>query len=221
VLGPEHPHTLMTRNNLGEALLKESHYTAAEKLERETLEVERPVFGPEHPETMQGRLSLADRLIQMGKYSDAEKLRSQVLEIRRGTLGPDHPDALEAMEVLGTDLSYEKQYGRAETIYREAIRKASQSPDKSVLAEAWYNFACGAAVAGHPDAAFDHLGKAADLGSEYVAVLAGDLDLDITAPRPSLRHPHYPGQATHCGAKTQLVACRPASRARDALVRAV
>jgi hypothetical protein len=49
--------------------------------------------------------------------------------------------------------------------------------DKSLLAAAWYNYACAAAVAGHVDASIDDLRKAVDLGSEDVANMANDSDL--------------------------------------------
>jgi TPR repeat protein len=44
----------------------------------------------------------------------------------------------------------------------------------SLLANAWYDYACAAAVAGHRDQAFEYLQKAADLG-----------DGDIAAKRPA------------------------------------
>jgi hypothetical protein len=41
----------------------------------------------------------------------------------------------------------------------------------------WYNFACGTAIVGHREAAFDYLRKAADLGSQDVLTMATDDDL--------------------------------------------
>jgi hypothetical protein len=45
------------------------------------------------------------------------------------------------------------------------------------VAAAWYNFACGAAVAGYRGRALEYLGKAADVGSQDVANTANDEDL--------------------------------------------
>jgi serine/threonine protein kinase len=184
VLGPEHPHTLLTRDNLAQTLTKEGRYAEAEKLERETIEIDRHVLGPQHPSTVNSMLTMADILTGMGKYPELEKLRYEVLDVRRRTLGPDHPDTLSALELVGNTLAYEKQYAKAETIFREAVQRARQNSDKSVRATAWYNYACGAAIAGHRDAAFDYLGKATAAGSKDVAVMANDTDLKALRSDP-------------------------------------
>src|SRR6266850_3592298 len=51
VLGPEHPHTLLSKRSLASTLFHEHRYAEAEKLQRTTLEAERRAFGFEHPQT--------------------------------------------------------------------------------------------------------------------------------------------------------------------------
>ena len=127
---------------------------------------------------------LADTLSGANRYSDAEKVRVEVLTIRRRVLGPEDPDTLLAMQSLGITLSYEKQFGKAENLFQEALQTAQRFSDKGPLATAWYSFACGAAVAGYRDRALDYLGKAADLGSPDVAKMAGDEDLKSLRAEP-------------------------------------
>ena len=49
VLGPKHPDTLRSRNNLANALQNQGKYSEAEKELRLVLPVEERVLGPEHP----------------------------------------------------------------------------------------------------------------------------------------------------------------------------
>jgi hypothetical protein len=46
------------------------------------------------------------------------------------------------------------------------------------LPQAWYMFACGAAVAGHRDEAFQYLREAVDHGYSDVTSMKGDADLE-------------------------------------------
>ena len=52
VLGPEHPKTLNTMNNLACSLSGQGKHAEAEQMFRELLDVERRVLGPEHPDTL-------------------------------------------------------------------------------------------------------------------------------------------------------------------------
>lgn len=51
VLGPEHPDTLQSVNNLAETLSSQGDPAGARKLHEETLDIWRRVLGPEHPST--------------------------------------------------------------------------------------------------------------------------------------------------------------------------
>jgi hypothetical protein len=48
VLGPEHPDTLTSMNNLSEALRNQGKYGAGEEMQRQTMELKKKVLGPEH-----------------------------------------------------------------------------------------------------------------------------------------------------------------------------
>ena len=51
VLGPEHPSTLTSMNNLADTLRAEGDFAGARKLQEETLAIQRRVLGPEHSDT--------------------------------------------------------------------------------------------------------------------------------------------------------------------------
>jgi eukaryotic-like serine/threonine-protein kinase len=177
ILGPEHPDTLDSAEGLAYALQLEGRYADGEKLLRETLDIQRRVLGPEHPDTLMSQGGLAMMLKDEGRYAEAEKLQRETLEAARRVFGPEHPNTLGSLENVAIDLSYEGRYGDAEKLFHEAILTAGKANQPSELAEAWYDFACGAAVAGRHDDAFDYLGRAVDLRYARPEWMAGDPDL--------------------------------------------
>ena len=187
VLGPDHPDTLRSMSNLANTLRDEGRDAEAEKLFRETLEIQQRVLGPEHRETLTSKLNLAVTLSHEGHYAEAEKLFRETLEIQRRVLGPDHQSALETLESLGISISHDGQrYAEAERLFREAIERAMKVNQPRILALAWYNFACGAAVAGRHDEAIEYLNHAIDNGFEVTAESIAS-DPDLTSLRGNVR----------------------------------
>ena len=121
VLGPEHPDTLASMNNLANVLDDEGHYVEAEKLDRETLDIRRRVLGPEHPDTLASMNNLANIRYEEGHYAEAEKLYRETLDIRRRVLGLEHPDTLASMTNLANVLDDEGHFAEAEKLYRESL----------------------------------------------------------------------------------------------------
>jgi len=119
VLGPEHPDTLTSMNDLALDLDDSGHYAEAEKLEREALDISRRVLGPEHPDTLMLMSNLGNTLWQEGHYPEAEKLNRETLGIQRRVLGPEHPGTLRSMNNLATDL--DDSDPEAEKLFRETL----------------------------------------------------------------------------------------------------
>src|SRR5713101_845463 len=119
VLGPEHPDTLTSMNDLATDLDDSGHYAEAEKLEREALDISRRVLGPEHPDTLMLMSNLGNTLWQEGHYREAEKLNRETLGIQRRVLGPEHPGTLRSMNNLATDL--DDSDPEAEKLFRETL----------------------------------------------------------------------------------------------------
>jgi serine/threonine protein kinase/tetratricopeptide (TPR) repeat protein len=99
-LGPDHPDTLRTMNNLGNSYADLGRYADALKLREETLALMRARFGPDHPDTLRGMHNLAAIFADLGRYADALKLFDETLALRKAKLGPDHPDTLSNMNSL-------------------------------------------------------------------------------------------------------------------------
>jgi non-specific serine/threonine protein kinase/serine/threonine-protein kinase len=152
----------------------EGKHAEAEKVERDALDTVRRVLGPEHPETLYMMTYLATTLEAEGHFGEAEKLDREVQEIESHHSGGGGPDTAEPLAMI---LSHEGRYDEAQQLFHQIVQRAGSTRDSATLADAWYNFACGAAVAGHRDEALDHLGQAIGLGFGHADAIAADPDL--------------------------------------------
>ena len=93
-LGPDHPDTLASRNNLAGAYQAAGRLDDAIPLYEQTLEDHTRILGPHHPNTLTSRNNLAGAYRDAGRLDDAIPLYEQILEDSTRILGPDHPDTL-------------------------------------------------------------------------------------------------------------------------------
>jgi Tfp pilus assembly protein PilF len=92
VLGPNHPDTAESLNNLGGLLRVQSEYATARPLYERALAIREQVLGPDHPDTASSLNNLAV-CIEMGygEYAEARRLFERAIAIDEKTLGTDHP----------------------------------------------------------------------------------------------------------------------------------
>lgn len=93
-LGPEHPDTLKTMNDLSLLYQELKRYGEAEVLQNQAIEVLRRVDGPEHPDTLAAMSNLAVTYSEQHKYAESEAENREILAISRRVLGPEHPSTL-------------------------------------------------------------------------------------------------------------------------------
>ena len=93
-LGPDHPSTLASRNNLAGAYRDAGRLDEAIALYEQTLEDRSRLLGPDHPHTLITRSNLAGAYQDAGRLDDAIALYEQTLEDRTHILGPHHPNTL-------------------------------------------------------------------------------------------------------------------------------
>ncbi|KAI4599602.1 hypothetical protein KJ359_001699 [Pestalotiopsis sp. 9143b] len=122
VLGPEHPDTLASMNNLALVLRSQGKYEEAEEMHREELELTKLVLGPEHPSTLDSMNNLALVLDNQGKYEEAEMMHRQALGAYRSVLGSKHPDTLICLNNLALVLKNQGKYEEAEEIYQATMK---------------------------------------------------------------------------------------------------
>jgi tetratricopeptide (TPR) repeat protein len=94
ILGPDHPNTLGSRNNLAGAYASAGRTAEAIPLLEQTLTDAERILGPDHPNTSSSRNNLAHAYESVGRTAEAILLLEQALADRERILGPDHPDTL-------------------------------------------------------------------------------------------------------------------------------
>ena len=112
MLGPEHPDTLTSVNDLALLLYNKGDYAGAEPLFRRALEASDCVLGLEHPDTLKSVNNLAGLLQNKGDYAGAERLYRRALEASERVLGPEHPHTLKSVNNLAFLLQGKGDYAR-------------------------------------------------------------------------------------------------------------
>ena len=94
ILGPDHPDTLTTRNNIAAWTGETGDGREALRLFQELLPDQERVLGPDHPDTLTTRNNIAHWTGGTGDAREALRLYEELLPDRERVLGPDHPDTL-------------------------------------------------------------------------------------------------------------------------------
>ncbi|KAF8517759.1 hypothetical protein BU17DRAFT_91618 [Hysterangium stoloniferum] len=126
LLGPEHPTTLTSMENLALTLSYLGKDTEAQKLEVQVLEAHKQLLGPDHPSTLRSMGNLASTLKNLGKYTEAQVLEVQVLEAHKQLLGPEHPSTLRSMGNLASTMSDLGKYTEAQGLEVQVLEAHKQ-----------------------------------------------------------------------------------------------
>ena len=94
ILGPDHPGTLVSRNNLALAYQDAGELEQAIPLSEQALADRERVLGPDHPGTLVSRNNLALAYQDAGRLEKAIDLFKQTLADSERILGSDHPHTL-------------------------------------------------------------------------------------------------------------------------------
>jgi tetratricopeptide (TPR) repeat protein len=114
ILGPDHPDTLTSRNNLAAAYRAAGRAAEAIALHERTLADRERILGPDHPDTLQSRNNLAAAYRAAGRAAEAIALHERTLTDLERILGPDHPHTLTSRNNLA--LAYQEAGRAAEAI---------------------------------------------------------------------------------------------------------
>ncbi|KAL9041630.1 MAG: hypothetical protein Q9214_004041, partial [Letrouitia sp. 1 TL-2023] len=117
-LGPDHPDTLRTVQNLANVYSDKGRYDDAEELYKRALAGREEQLGPDHPDTLGTVQNLANVYSNKGRYDDAEELYKRVLAGNEEQLGPDYPDTLGTVQNLAIVYRNKGRYDDAEELYK-------------------------------------------------------------------------------------------------------
>ena len=121
VLGPDHPGTLTSRNNLAVAYRDAGRTGEAIALHEQILAARERVLGPDHPDTLTSRNNLAVAYQEAGRTGEAITLHEQVLAARERVLGPDHPDTLISRNNLANAYREAGRTGEAIALHEQTL----------------------------------------------------------------------------------------------------
>jgi tetratricopeptide (TPR) repeat protein len=121
VLGPEHPDTALSLNNLAGLLRAQGDYAAARPLSERALAIWEQVLGPDHPHTATSLNNLAGLLRAQGDYAAARPLSERALAIWEQVLGPDHPLTATSLNNLALLLRAQGDYAAARPLFERAL----------------------------------------------------------------------------------------------------
>lgn len=135
-VGPEHPDTISSLNNLGELYESQGQYREAETILRRALEMSQKALGPDHPGTATVLHNLAGIYRRRGLCKEAESASSRALGILEKVLGTDHPRIAPALNVLAGIHIDQGSYNEAEQLSKRALaileKTWSDQPDTAV-----------------------------------------------------------------------------------------
>jgi tetratricopeptide (TPR) repeat protein len=121
VLGPDHPDTALSLNNLGSLLQDEGDLAGARAYYERALAIWEKVLGPDHRDTAVSLNNLGSLLRAEGDLAGARPYHERALMIREKVLGPDHPTTAHSLNNLGFLLKAEGNLAGARTYYERAL----------------------------------------------------------------------------------------------------
>ncbi|MGC2092229.1 MAG: tetratricopeptide repeat protein, partial [Methylocella sp.] len=120
-LGPEHPDTAQSLNNLALLLQNQGDLAGAQPLHERALAIREKALGPDHPDTAASLNNLASLLRAQGDFAGARPLHERALPIDEKVLGPEHPDTATSLNNLAFLLRDTGHAREAEPLFRRAI----------------------------------------------------------------------------------------------------
>lgn len=120
-LGPDHPETATSLNNLAGIYERQGAYAKAEPLHERALAIYENELGPDHSHTATSLSNLALIHQGLGAYAKAEPLFARALAIREKALGPDHPETASSLNNLAMLYYAQSEFTKAEPLLERAL----------------------------------------------------------------------------------------------------
>ncbi len=131
LLGPLHPNTATSLNNLATVHDRMGFYSKAQPLYERALQIRQKALGLEHLSTAQSLNNLGVLYYHLKEYDKALPLYERALAIREKAAGPEHPDTAETLNNMGSLYQDMGSPDKALEPYRRAlqIREKTLGPE--------------------------------------------------------------------------------------------
>jgi tetratricopeptide (TPR) repeat protein len=96
LLGPDHPTTGISLQNLAGTFMRLGEFETASALDRRSLAIVSKVHGDAHPETARHRLNVAGNESERFAFDTAEAMIEESLNTFHSVFGPEHADTIRA-----------------------------------------------------------------------------------------------------------------------------
>ena len=130
LLGPDHPDTLASRNNLAGAYRAAGRLTEAITLYEQVLPDSIRVLGENHPNTLNSRNNLAYAYRAAGRLTEAITLFEQVLPDSIRVLGENHPNTLNSRNNLACAYAAAGRITEAITQFEQVLTDCTRVLDE-------------------------------------------------------------------------------------------
>ncbi|WP_298367705.1 tetratricopeptide repeat protein [Azospirillum sp.] len=142
-LGPDHPDTALSLNNLGYLYRAQGKLADAAPLYTRALAIREKALGSDHPDTALSLNNLAYLYRAQGKLADAAPLYTRALAITEKAFGPDHPATALSLNNLAELYRAQGKLADAAPLHTRAlaIREKALGPDHPDTASSLNNLA--------------------------------------------------------------------------------
>ena len=130
-LGPDHPETLTSMNNLAVAYQAAGRIADAIPLHKRAFAIFKAKLGRSHADTLGTMNNLATDYQLAGRLPEAIAIFEEGLALRKATLGPDHTDTLNSTNYLGVAYYTAGRIAEALSLLEQALKglRATLGPD--------------------------------------------------------------------------------------------
>jgi tetratricopeptide (TPR) repeat protein len=130
-LGPDHPFTATSLNNIAYVLDEEGDLASARTAFERALAIREKVLGSDNPDTATSLNNLGYMLQRQGDLAGARSYFEQAMAIREKMLGRDHSDTANSLNNLGSVMEEEGDLAGALSCFERAlvIRDKTLGPD--------------------------------------------------------------------------------------------
>jgi tetratricopeptide (TPR) repeat protein len=121
VLGPEHPATAASLNDLAQLLQDQGDFAGTRPLVERALAIREKAVGPEHPDTATSLSNLGSILQAQGDLVGARPLYERALAILEKALGPEHPWTAASINNLARLLRDQGDLAHSRSLFERAL----------------------------------------------------------------------------------------------------